>query len=98
MSLEDMFEAYPEMMVIDGFDDAIIGVGERITLEPVLIYDTEKILEKLAKDMEVDEEELEEGEDIESAKYLMALEYFEFNIKGAWVGERTPIFMEKRED
>ena len=25
-------------------------------------------------------------------KYEMALEYFEFNIKGAWVGENTPFF------
>jgi hypothetical protein len=98
MSLEDIFEAYPEVLVIDGHDDAIVGVGERINLEPVLIYDSEKIITKLAEDMEVEEDELEEGESIESAKYLKALEYFEFNIKGAWVGERTPIFMEKIED
>jgi hypothetical protein len=45
------------------------------------------------KDMEVDKEDLEEGVSIESLKYQMAYEYFEYNIKGAWMGEFTPIFI-----
>jgi hypothetical protein len=42
-------------------------------------------------DMEVTEDELEEDRTIESMKYEMALEYYEFNIVGAWVGEYTPV-------
>jgi hypothetical protein len=34
-------------------------------------------------DMEVTEDELEEDRTIESMKYEMALEYYEFNIVGA---------------
>jgi hypothetical protein len=40
-------------------------------------------------DMEVTEDELEGL--LKSMKYEMALEYYEFNIVGAWVGEYTPV-------
>jgi len=61
------------------FDEAIIGVSERIGNEPVVAYDTTKIVEILILNhsMSVDE----------------AYEYFEFNILGAYVGERTPTFI-----
>ena len=59
------------------FDDAIIGVCERIGNEPVVAYDATKIVEILSRSMTEDE----------------AYEYFEFNILGAYVGERTPAFI-----
>ena len=59
------------------FDEAIIGVSERIGDEPVVAYDTTKIVEILSRSMTVDE----------------AYEYFEFNILGAYVGEKTPAFI-----
>ena len=59
------------------FDEAIIGVSERIGGEPVVAYDTTKIVEILSRSMTVDE----------------AYEYFEFNILGAYVGEKTPVFI-----
>ena len=59
------------------FDDAIIGVCQRIGNEPVVAYDTTKIVEILSRSMTEDE----------------AYEYFEFNILGAYVGERTPAFI-----
>ena len=59
------------------FDEAIIGVSERIGNEPVVAYDTTKLVEVLSRTMSVDE----------------AYEYFEFNILGAYVGERTPMFV-----
>jgi len=43
-----------------------------------LIYDVDKCLEILGENMNPVE----------------AREYFEFNVKGAYVGEQTPIFME----
>ena len=30
--------------------------------------------------------------------YEEAVEYFEFNVAGAWVGEQTPIFVDLKED
>lgn len=59
------------------FDEAIIGVSERIGDEPVVAYDTTKIVEILSRSMTVDE----------------AYEYFEFNILGAYVGEKNPVFI-----
>ena len=59
------------------FDEAIIGVSERIGDEPVVAYDTTKIVEILSRSMTVDE----------------AYEYFEFNILGAYVGKKTPVFI-----
>ena len=59
------------------FDEAIIGVAERIGQSAVVAYDTTKLVEILSRTMSVDE----------------AYEYFEFNILGAYVGERTPMFV-----
>jgi len=93
MTREEIAEINPEALVCDGFDEAIIGMAENISLGPVVAYSVEKIIEILMKDMEVDEEDLEGGVSIESLKYQMAYEYFEYNIKGAFVGEFTPIFV-----
>ena len=65
------------LLFADGFDDAIIGIAERIGMEPVVAYDINKIIEILARDMPKED----------------AFEYFEFNILGAYMGERTPVFI-----
>jgi hypothetical protein len=65
------------LLFADGFDDAIIGIAERIGMEPVVAYDINKIIEILARDMPKED----------------AVEYFEFNILGAYMGERTPVFI-----
>lgn len=68
----------PEAVILDGLDDAIIGMAERINLGPVVAYDVNKIIDILKEDME----------------FLDAVEYYDFNIKGAWMGEHSPIFIE----
>jgi hypothetical protein len=95
MFREEIAEINPEALLLDGFDEAIIGMAERINLGPVVAYDVDKIIEILAKDMEVDESDLTDGESIENVKIEMAFEYFYFNIQGAWMGEHTPIFISK---
>jgi hypothetical protein len=77
MIREELSEEYEGLLFADGFDDAIIGVAERIGMEPVVAYSVGAILQILAQDMTEDE----------------AVEYFEFNILGAYVGERTPVFI-----
>ena len=84
-------------MLEEKFDSAIIGVAERINLGPVVAYDSDKVIEILAKDMEPDDVDEHDG-DIESAKIGMAIKYFEFNIKGAWLGENTPVFTTKSQE
>jgi hypothetical protein len=77
---EEIAEDYPDLLVMDPeyLDEAIIGVATRIGLEAVC-YDTEKVIELLMKHDGMDYEE--------------AMEYMEFNMKGAWVGETTPVFL-----
>jgi len=48
----------------------------------VVVYDRTKVLQILEKDMSPDD----------------ALEFFEFNIAGAYVGPQTPIFLETLDD
>ena len=79
MTRDDIAEIAPEALVCDGFDEAIIGVAERINLGPVVAYDVEKIIDILMKRDDMD--------------YEGALEYYEYNIVGSWVGEFTPIFI-----
>lgn len=68
-----------KMKTADGFDDAIIGIGQRCGQEDLVVYDQEKCVDILAKDMPRED----------------AIEYFEFNVLGSWVGEDTPIFVYK---
>ncbi|CAB4197132.1 hypothetical protein UFOVP1304_6 [uncultured Caudovirales phage] len=81
-SLKDLSERYGDLLIADGFDDAIIGVGERAGCEPVLCYDRSACIQIL----------MDGGQSFEEAE-----EYFEFNVVGAWVGELTPIFITTKE-
>lgn len=93
MTIDEIRELHPKIYICDGFDEAIIGLGERINLGPVVAYDTNKVIEILMRDMDVSVDDLEEGQTLEDAKYELALEYFNFNILGAWIGESTPLFI-----
>jgi hypothetical protein len=65
----------------DGFDEAVIGTADVWrdgTREAVLVYSVEKIIEILEKDGMTEEE---------------AIEYISFNVEGAYVGPKTPVFM-----
>ena len=75
-----MIEDYPDLLKLDGFDEAILGVVERIGLQAIC-YDTHKVIEILMKDMTEEE----------------AWEYYSYNMLGAYVGESTPVFLERSE-
>ena len=76
--LKKILERYQdeELLIADGFDDAIIGIEESSMR---LIYSVDKCINILIK----------QGMDITEA-----LEYFEFNVSGSYVGEQTPIWCE----
>ena len=61
------------------FDDAIMGVSQRIGWENCIVYDAKKIIEILTKDMSEQD----------------ALDHFDFNIAGSYVGDTTPVFLWK---
>ena len=69
------------MLKIDGHDNAVIGSATPWignSRVEVLVYDGNKIVENLVSKGMTEEE---------------ALEYVEFNIEGAYVGETTPIIV-----
>ena len=72
-------EEYPDVMTMNGYDDAIIGVVERIGLE-VVCYDLDKVIEILMK-QGMDEQD--------------AWDWYQFNMVGSWVGEKTPVFLQR---
>jgi hypothetical protein len=71
-----------KILLADGFDGAFIGVGENINGNPVAIYSIDKCLDIL-------EEQFSEEDDPET----QAVDYFEFNVRGCYVGEFTPMFI-----
>jgi hypothetical protein len=81
------------LLLPEEYDDAILGMAERINLGPVVAYDADKLIELLANEMEVSPEDLTDGRDEQNIKYEMAIEHFEYNIKGAWLGENTPVYI-----
>ena len=66
------------MIIADGFDEAFLGTGSRCGFEDVAVYDADKCIEALIKHGMTDEE---------------AVEYFEYNVLGAWIGDITPVFL-----
>ena len=70
------------MMKWDGFDNAIIGVGERNNTDSMIVYDYNKMVKILVTRDDMSYEEAEE--------------YIDFNIVGAWIGDTTPIIVTKK--
>jgi hypothetical protein len=73
------------LLVMDGYDDCIVGVAHRFGPsghETFVVYDRRRILQKLMA------EGLSEDE---------AFEFHEFNQSGAFLGPHTPAFLDKPE-
>ena len=83
-------EVNPDALFADGYDDAIIGFGGQHSSNAVVIYDKEKCIEILA-DLFSKEGNCEDP-------YLEAVDYFRYNTECAYVGENTPIFIDRIDD
>lgn len=64
----------------------------------VVAYDKDKAIEALKNTFDITEEDLDEydvAEDktLDDKKYEMAVEWFDYNVIGGYVGEYTPIFI-----
>ena len=80
MDIQELVESYDsEMLTADGFDDAIIGVSERFGRSPIIAYDKDKCIQVLM--------------DRDGMDYEDAIEFFNFDVIGAWVGDGTPEFI-----
>ena len=66
---------------LEGYDDCIAGLAEGSGItEPVICYDTDKLLARFESDGMTREE---------------AIEHFAFNVREAYLGEGTPIFVSR---
>ena len=82
MSSEEEYEE-EAMLLADGFDDCIIGLCSRANSPDVMAYDISKMVAKLMVDGMTQEE---------------AIEWFEFNILSAYMGEGTPVYIDTSVD
>jgi hypothetical protein len=69
-----------EFLLADGFEDAFIGVVYGKMREPVACYDRKKCIAILVAKDGMTEEDAED--------------FFGFNVYDAWMGEKTPIFLD----
>ena len=79
---EDLAEQYGEDLLFldeDFFDKAIVGVVHQFN-NTVVCYDKNMVIDLLSVENEMSEED--------------ALDYFYYNTIGAYVGEKTPAFLE----
>ena len=79
---ETLAETYGDDLLFldppEQFDSCILGIAERCGMDPVVAYDIRAVHKALERDGMTDEE---------------ASEWFEFNMIGAYVGPKTPVFM-----
>lgn len=77
--LNFILEAYPDedLLKADGFDDAVIGISDDFNSDLRLVYSINKSIKIL----------IENGMTESDAE-----EYFYYNVSGAYVGPKTPIW------
>jgi hypothetical protein len=68
-----------DALLMDGFEEAIVGVVYQFTNGPWVVYDYDKCIQVLM--------------DRDGMDYHEAREYFSFNCEGAWVGNGTPFVL-----
>jgi len=70
-------ELNPNALFIDNMDEALVGYAVQWGSPPLAVYDSERIIEILSKDLGIEE----------------AQEHFQFNIECAYVGQGTPLIL-----
>jgi hypothetical protein len=66
-------------IILDGFDNAIIGVVEEFGNGPRILYSKNKIINILCER--------------DNMEYSEAEEFYDYNILGLYAGEQNPIFL-----
>jgi hypothetical protein len=70
-------EINEEILLADGFEEALVGYVERAGGPTVAVYDTEKCISILQENGMTEEE---------------AVDFFYYNVVGSYMGENTPVF------
>ena len=69
------------MKIYEEYEDAFIGFAQRCGQPRLAVYDRHKCASILIVDHGMDKQE--------------AMEYFEYNVDGAWLGDDTPLIFNK---
>ena len=77
---ELIIEENPFALFMEDMDEAIIGICRKAGSPSVLAYDYDKYAEVLMEQ--------------ENMSYGEAVEWMEFNVVSAYMGEHTPVFIE----
>ena len=76
---KQLAEVNPQALLADGLDDALIGYARRCGQPELAVYDYDKAVSIfMSRD---------------GMTYEEAVEFMEFNVVGAWMGENTPLFL-----
>jgi len=77
--MENSMEPIDGALLADGFEAALVGFGYQFNY-PIAVYNRDKCIEILM--------------DRDGMSDIDAIEFFDFNVAGAWVGKSTPVFLE----
>lgn len=76
---QEILDDNPEALFADGFDSAIIGIARRCGQPSLIAYSYDKAVAHLIS---------------EGMSYEDAVEWMEFNVVGAWMGQNTPVWIQ----
>jgi hypothetical protein len=68
-----------EAILAEGFDEAFLGVCEQYGRPSVVTYDRDKCIDILVQR--------------DGMTYEQAVEFFEVNVTGYWIGNSTPVYI-----
>ena len=76
--MKDTCDEDKKLVVMTGYDDCILGIARGFNTPDVVAYSYEAVIKRNMQDGMTEEE---------------AVEYFEYNQAGAYMGDRTPVFI-----
>jgi len=79
INIDDIHENAEGAVILDGLDDAIIGIVEEFGNGPRILYSKNRILDIL--------------EERDGMSPFDAVEFYEYNILGLFAGDQNPIFL-----
>jgi hypothetical protein len=68
------------LLLADGLDAAFVGIVERFGQPPIACYDYDLVIQIFTEEGMTEED---------------ALEHFQYNVIGGWVGDLTPCFLRR---
>jgi hypothetical protein len=79
INIDDIHENAEGAIILDGLNDAIIGIVEEFGNGPRILYSKNKVLHIL--------------EDRDGMSPIEAVEFYEYNILGLFAGDQNPVFL-----